>query len=99
MVGMGLFLLCGCAAVSSSERIDTHIGQGCTVFVQKDALPNPVTQNAPPGAVSGKLVSVSPGWVVVKVDLNSIGGTPVQGREHVWSEVWIPRSSVVLIQF
>ena len=69
------------------------IGKACTVQLRRDALgaasPNPIPpltdmHNGAETSVGGKLKSVTPEWIVL---------------DRTGHELWIPKSSVLLVQF
>lgn len=90
------FLLAGCESSSPNSGLGKKVGKGCSVqFRRGDALggggsnPVPPTTGSMNGAevsLNGTLAAVEGDWVVMK---------PAVG-DH---EIWIPRASILLIQF
>ena len=89
-----LFITCGGDSTPKADPEATPpLGKNVTVQFRRDALGSGATSPVPPltglhnGAevsVSGKLKNVTPEWVIV--DRNG-------------SEIWIPKSCVLLLQY
>jgi hypothetical protein len=88
-----LLISCHKSAPKPAAELTPPLGKNCTVQFRRDALGAASTNPVPPltgsfngaeTAIGGKLKNVTSEWIVI---------------ERAGSELWIPRRSVLLLQF
>jgi hypothetical protein len=88
-----LLVSCHRSAPKAVAELTPPLGRNCTVQFRRDALgtasANPIppltgSHNGAETAIGGKLKNVTAEWIVI---------------ERAGSELWIPKSSVLLLQY